>query len=56
MQVVPLDPKRIIQTEMEIYNYRKDQGNALVSVYGASPLVPSNSSMCGNEHVVKVVT
>ena len=45
---INLDPKRTVDDEMEIYNYRKNQNNALVSCYGVEGLKAKHTTMCGN--------
>ena len=41
---------------MEIYNYRKNQNNALVSCYGVEAVKAKTTTMCGNQQNLKVLT
>ena len=53
---VILDPKRDIQQEYDIYNYRRKQQKALVGVYAAQEMQNEQSKLCGNQRIVKVLT
>ena len=54
--MIALDPKKTFDEEMKIYNYRKNQNNALVSCYGVEALKAKSTTMCGNEQNLKVLT
>ena len=49
-----LDPRRLFEKECEIYNYRRNQENALVGVYAVQNSKSGESSLCGNTQVIKV--
>jgi hypothetical protein len=50
-----IDPRRNIDKEYEIYNYRRTQENALVTVFAVQNQKNSESSICGNTQVLRVV-
>ncbi len=49
-----LDSRRDINNEFEIYNYRRTQENALVSVYAVQNLKNNENTMCGNTQILKI--
>lgn len=51
-----MDPRRNLEKELEVYNYRRTQQNALVAVYAVHSLGDSQRQLCGNEQTYKVVT
>jgi hypothetical protein len=52
---VAIDPRQNINKEYDIYNYRRTQDNALVSVYAVSNLRDKSPHLCGNRDVLKVM-
>lgn len=56
MHLIYADPKRSIENELDIYTYRREQDNALVTIYAAENLKANKSSMCGNEQSYKVIS
>jgi hypothetical protein len=43
-----MDPRRTLEKELEVYNYRRTQQNALVAVYAVHSLGDSQRQLCGN--------
>ena len=50
-----VDTKNNLTKEFDIYNYRRTQENALVSVYAATNLKDTSPNLCGNRDILKVM-
>jgi hypothetical protein len=52
---VAIDPHNSLTKEYDIYNYRRTQDNALVSVYAVNNIKDTSPNLCGNRDVLKVM-
>jgi hypothetical protein len=49
-----LDPRRSLEKECDIYNYRRTQENALVAVYAVQNTNTTQGGFCGNSQMLRV--
>lgn len=52
---IVVEPQRNLEKELEIYEYRRKQEDALVSVFAVQNSKNNDSSFCGNTQMLKVV-
>lgn len=52
---IVVEPQRSLEKEFEIYEYRRTQENALVSVYTVQNSKSNDTSFCGNTQMLRVV-
>lgn len=54
MLAIVVEPQRNLEKEFEIYEYRRTQKNALVSVYAVQNSRSNDTSFCGNSQMLRV--